>query len=401
MERKAYIVGYGQTRCGFFAARDMRSLISEAYIKALQNCGVEPRDIQQMWLSQYPLQCDLQSTAGQVAIDAVGLASRVGCITIEQACASGGQTIHDASLGIESGRYECIIVAGFAKMADSLRRGERVGNVAYRMGPYEESGFNPFYSQAGLILNEPGAGRDYVKGNVTHEDIAAWNLTEWWYATKHPNSLCFGETIPERKDLMANGGGPVDCSGCDGASVVILGSRDFARAHTDKLVYIAAASHKMESSYYAKLLDHGYGGDSPRAVAGPILYSHSVENVWKECFERAQIGPQDLDLLNAPSPVFTTYAHMEGMHHPEIPRGRAPKWFTEGQAYPNGKLPINTLGVARFGAPRGALGLNFLIENCMQLKEECGSWQVPIKNGLAAGCVSPVRPAVHILRREK
>jgi len=37
----------------------------------------------------------------------------------------------------------------------------------------------------------------------------------------------------------------------------------------------------------------------------------------------------------------------------------------------------------------------------MQLKEECGERQVPIRHGAAAGMVSPGRPCAHILRREK
>ena len=61
MQSKAYVIGYGQTKCGFFADRDMRSLISEAYIKALDYSGIDPKEIQQMWLSHYPPQCDLQA----------------------------------------------------------------------------------------------------------------------------------------------------------------------------------------------------------------------------------------------------------------------------------------------------------------------------------------------------
>jgi hypothetical protein len=89
------------------------------------------------------------------------------------------------------------------------------------------------------------------------------------------------------------------------------------------------------------------------------------------------------------------------MQHPYIPHGRAPKWFTEGEAYPNGRLPLCTLGEARFGEPRGAIGINFLIELYMQLKEECSERQVPLKNGIGAGCLSPGRPAVFIVRRER
>jgi acetyl-CoA acetyltransferase len=200
---------------------------------------------------------------------------------------------------------------------------------------------------------------------------------------------------------MAYGGGPVEAINCDGASAVILASRDFAQDYTDTLIHIAAVSHKLESSYYAKMLDYGYGTDVGRQVAGSIPYSHSVENAWKECFEQAEIKPIDLDFVSAhESTLGTTYAHLEGMHHPYIPPGRAPKWFTEGEAYPSGKLPACTLATQRGGQPVGATGIMYLIENYMQLKEECGGWQVSLKNGIAAGGTSPGRPSFHILRRE-
>ena len=400
---KAYIIGYGQTKCGFFGHRDMRSLISEAYIKAIDYSGIDPGDIQQMWLSHYPKHADMQMTAGQVAIEAVGLGSRVGCICVEQACASGGQAIHDASLAIEAGRYRCVLIIGFGKMTDSMTASGREGIYVQGEGPFEESGFNPFFIHAGAVLLEPGAGTDWNKAsNWSVEDLAAWNVLEYWYATKHPNALCHGERIPPREEFIARGGGCSVSAGCDGASAVILASKDYATQHTDKLICVAGVAHKLESSYYAKQLDYGYGGDVPRSAAGRIGYTHSVENCWKEVFEQSGLRPQDLDLVNTHDCSQATGCSMvEGMHHPQVPDNTCYKFVTNGEAYPGGKLPIFTLGSARFGQPRGAQAINYFIEGYMQLKEECEEWQVPIRHGVAAGMVSPGRPAAHILKREK
>jgi len=399
---KAYVVGYGQTKCGFYAERDMRSLVSEAYVKAIQYSKIDPGEIQQMWLSQYPKVSDMQNTTGQVVIEAVGLGSRVGCICVEQACASGGQAIHDAALAIESGRYRCVLVIGFGKMTDSMIYSGRDGMYFQGEGPFEESGFNPFYIHAGGVLLEPGAGGDWAKAsNYTPEDLAAWNVLEYWYATKHPNSLCYGQRVPTKEEFLAHGGGGNESQGCDGASVVVLASRDFAKQYTDTLIYVAGVAHKLEASYYAKQLDYGYGGDVPRAAAGKIGYTHSVEKCWKECFDQAGVKPEDLDLANTHDCVCSTGClQVEGMHHPLVPDNTCFKFVTSGEAYPWGKLPLFTLGSARFGQPRGAQALNYLIEGYMQLKEECGERQVPIRHGAAAGMVSPGRPCAHILRRE-
>ena len=118
-------------------------------------------------------------------------------------------------------------------------------------------------------------------------------------------------------------------------------------------------------------------------------------------FEYTELEPGDIDFLLPHDCTLTViYAHMEGLKHPLIKPGRAPKWFTEGEAYPDGKLPCCTLGSARFGQPRGALGLNYIIEGFQQLTEQRGDRQVPIKNGIAAGGNSPGRPALLIMRRE-
>lgn len=403
MQSKAYIVGYGQTKCGFFAERDMRSLLSEAYIKALEYSGVSPKEIQQMWLSHYPQQADLQMTAGQVAIEAVGLGSRVGCICIEQACSSGGQVIHDTALAIESGRYQCILLVGYGKMSDSMTASGREGLYPQIQGPFEHSGFNPFNEHAGVVLTEPGAGSDWYKAShAMAEELAAWNELEYWYASKHQNALCYGEPIPTREQLLKHNGGNPHSAGCDGASAVILASKEFAKRYTDKLIYIAGVSHKTESSYYVKAMDYGYGGDAPRHVAGKRGYTHSCHNCWEDCFEQAGIGPGDLDLANLHDcNYFVALTHLEGMHHPLVPENTAPKFILDGEGYPWGKFPVMTLGSARFGQPRGSQGLNYLIENYMQLKGECGEWQVPVKKGAAAGITSPGRPNAHILRREQ
>ena len=399
---KAYILGYGQTKCGFYAERDMRSLISEAYIKAIDYTGIDPGDIQQMWLSHYPQQSDMQATAGQVAIEAVGLGSRVGCITVEQACTSGGQAMHDATLAIEAGRYRCVIVIGFGKMTDSMIYSGREGIYFMGEGPFEESGFNPFFIHSGMILLEPGAGTEWSKAsNATPEALAAWNVMEYWYATKNPNSICYGERIPTMEEFLAHNGGGNEAAGCDGASVIVLCDKDYARAQTDKLIQVAGISHKLESSYYCKAMDYGYGGDVPRGAKGRIGYTHSVENAWEEVFQIAGVKPEDLDLVNTHDCVHSTCSvQLEGMHHPLVPDNTAYKFITSGEGYPWGKLPFCTLGSARFGQPRGAQALNYVIESYMQLKEECGERQVPTKHGLAASMTSPGRPVAIIVKRE-
>jgi acetyl-CoA acetyltransferase len=396
MDRKAYIVGYGQTKHGFLPDRDMKDLLAEAYVNALKYTGVDPKRIQQVWLSHYPTHADMQMTAGQPTVDAIGLGSRVGCITIEQACASGGQALHDAALAIESGYYDLVLLMGVGKLMDSM---------VPESAPWHESGYNPLYIHAGINLQEPGGDIEYFKKYVTLEDQAAWYVNELWYASKHPNSLCYNERIPTVDERVKIGYGwfpmAAGCAatGSDGASAIILASRDVAKEYTDELIYVASVSHKEESSYYSAACDHDYGDHKAEYL---ILDSCVLRNTWREAFQKAKVKPEDLDVYQPHDCIIQfSWAFMEALGHRDLPRGAAPKFYTEGQTYPGGKLPCDTQGSAKFGQARGAVGLNYIIENYMQLKQEAGKWQCPIKNGVAASGMSIGRPAVSVIMRER
>src|SRR3990172_154892 len=108
--KKVYILCVGQTNRGFFPERDMPDLCQEAAFSALADAGLEMAEVQHVWLGRYPSTSDMQFTAGQVMVDALGVSVQAACTVVEEACATSGHAMHNAFLGISSGVYNLVLV---------------------------------------------------------------------------------------------------------------------------------------------------------------------------------------------------------------------------------------------------------------------------------------------------
>lgn len=388
--KKVYIIGRGQTKRGYFAERDLRNLVAEATFKALDDAHLDISQIGQAWLSHYPTTTDMQMTAGQVVVDAIGASARFGCIHIEEACTSGGQAIHDAFMGIASGIYKTGLVIGVAKMLDSFDY----------LNSFGESGYSPFGDRLGIRLNIRGSSLGYKrKYEINQDDYASFIELEYFYATKNPISMIYGQKPKGKEDFFR---APyrfypdrpgIFPTACDGASAIILANEDIARQVSDEMIRLETVVHIEESSYYSHSLDYSYG-TSPTP--------HFLEKALKTAFNNARAKPEELDVFQPHDcTIETAWSYLNYLGHPDIPEGYGPKFISKGGCYPWGRLPALTCGSAKGGQPRGPIALDYVIENCYQLLSQAQERQVPLKNYIAASGTSPRRPTVIIIRREK
>lgn len=133
-----------------------------------------------------------------------------------------------------------------------------------------------------------------------------------------------------------------------------------------------------------------------------MFHSHALKNAFKEAFAIAGTKAEKLDVFQPHDcSIYVCWSYLDTLGHPEIPYGYGPKFISKGEGYPNGKLPILTCATTKSGQPRGAVALDFVIENYLQLSEKAGERQVKVRNGWAASGTSPERPTIIILRREK
>jgi acetyl-CoA C-acetyltransferase len=110
------------------------------------------------------------------------------------------------------------------------------------------------------------------------------------------------------------------------------------------------------------------------------------EPVAKEAYERAGLGPEDMDIFEiyASYPFFTlVVADALGFVEP----GRSGALFESGEAAPGGRYPCTTNGEAlSFGHTGTGVGFSVFVEGVRQLQGKAGKAQVPDAKFLIEDC---------------
>ena len=109
-----YVHGIGMTQFGTFIDRTMKDMLLDACIQALEDAGNPQVDAVYignfMGGSIYN-----QEILGAIVANELGLGF-IPTAKVEGACASGGIAVRQGVLGILSGEYETVLVAGVEKM---------------------------------------------------------------------------------------------------------------------------------------------------------------------------------------------------------------------------------------------------------------------------------------------
>lgn len=389
--RKVYVAGMGQTKRGRHPEKDWRRYIFEAYSQLKESCLVDPtNDIGHVWLGLYPATAAYQFTASHPTLDVLGLASKCGCTSVEKSCTTGHDALHGAFVSVASGMYDCVLVAGAGKYCDSLTGG---------FASLAESGF--LLAQLGILGSmdraKEGGGEEYLRQYVTDDDMYGLYYTWMYYAIRHPNSMVYHQPIRTRAeydklpyDVYPFKFGAAGSRFADGGSVILLASKEAARRYTDTPVEVAGISSIDDAMLATHRREYHpwEGGIVP-----------AVDLAWKRAFQMAKVGPTDLDVFqphdNSP---MKSWKHVEMLGHPKIKVGQGPKWYTSGEALPNGTLPTATAGQCRGGYVEACVSIDQMIENVLQITNRAGERQVPIKHGVAAAIISTIRVGVHILK---
>jgi acetyl-CoA acetyltransferase len=158
------------------------------------------------------------------------------------------------------------------------------------------------------------------------------------------------------------------CPTTDGGAAAILCSEEVARRYTTKPIHVAAAT--LKSGSYENLRD--------------IAVNELEKRASQEAYERAGIGPQDLDFAEVHD-CFTIAEIVRIENLGFCGEGEGGRMAQEGVTELGGKFPVNPSGgLLCKGHPVGATGVAQVAELCWQLRGEAGARQVQgAKVGLA------------------
>jgi acetyl-CoA C-acetyltransferase len=138
LKDKVAIIGMGCTQFGELWDKDVDDLIVDAVYEALADAKVEMKNIQAVWCGTANSGVNASSVSAPLQLQYVP-ATRV-----ENACATGIETIRNAAHALVAGVYDLVLAVGFEKLKDVGYPGLHPGKLSDKFHPiYPAGGTGP------------------------------------------------------------------------------------------------------------------------------------------------------------------------------------------------------------------------------------------------------------------
>jgi len=347
------IIGAAMTPFGRHLDRTIVSLAIEATRLALQDASLAKERIGACYFANTlgPLIFG-DTTLGQNLTAATGL-YRIPVINVENACASGSTAFHLARNAILAGDCEVALVVGAEKMCVP-----DFGLI--------NSGATELDTQLGMVVPAGfalKAQRHMYEYGTTAQQLAQVTVKSRRHAALNP--LAQFRQLESMEQVLASPliADPLTRSQCcpiaDGAAALILASDDFA-ARMKRAVKVKASV--LASGIYDGRCD--------------LTHWETDYETVRLAYERAGIGPQDLDLVEC----HDAFTISEILHYEALglcDRGEGGQLAESGATELGGRIPVNVSGgLLSRGHPIAATGLAQIVELVTQLRHEAQDRQV-------------------------
>lgn len=378
------VVGVGCTKMDEHWTKSMKDLSREAGALALQDAGIEGKDIQALYIGSMSSGRFVgQEHLGALAVDQAGL-TPIPATRCEGACASGALAFRKACMAIKSGEYDMVMAAGGEKMTDI--KGPEA--IAALMG----AGDQEWESALGLSFTGLYAliAVAYMKKyGLTREELALVPVKNHLHGKNHPCSQFNYEVTVEqvlKSPMIADPLRLLDCSPItDGAAAVILASERFAEKFR-KSVWVLGSGQASDTL----ALHHrkSFTEIPASRIAG------------EKAYQQAGLTPEEIDMAE----VHDCFSIEEILAYEDLdfaPRGKGKELLLNKETYVGGRIPVNTDGGLKLGHPVGATGIKQIIEVVRQLRGEAYNQVRNARIGLAHNIGGTGATAVvHILGSE-
>ena len=357
------IAGWAHTKFGRLEGEDLESLICGVASDAVADAGVEPEDVDAVYVGLFNHGFSAQDFPASLVIQADDRFRFKPATRVENACATGSAAIHQGLNLIEAKRARIVLVVGVEKMTDTP--GAEVGDIllgaSYRKEDGEiEGGFaGVFAAIAQRYYQKHGDQGDALAR------IAAKNhrngCANPWAQIRKDLGYDFCREVSEKNPIVASPLKRTDCSlVSDGAAAVVLADTETALA-LDKAVVFRARSQVNEFLPMSRR---------------DMTFLDGCARAWSQALGEAKLAIDDLSLVETHD-CFTMAELMEyeamGLTRP----GEGARAILEGWTEKDGRLPVNPSGGLKSkGHPIGATGVSMHVVASMQLRGEAGDMQV-------------------------
>jgi len=392
------IIGVGRTKFGEHYELAPEKLVEEAWLRASESAGIERKDLEAGYFSDYFLQL-----TNKIGIEE-GFLSELSELHIPmEKTRSFSSALLNACNAVQSGRYSLVLVGGVEKMTD---RWDKIrDDLMLLEDPWS------YYAGCTPEANHELMLREYIKRyKISGKSLETFNTAlaqiaskNHQHATKNEYAQFQEEVQVEKvlqkrlqtsKPLGLYDFAPIS----DGAAALILASHEIARQYTGTPVYVVGSSSATDYITFPAREDR----------TGFVASTAAMENAVK----RADVGINDIGIAELyDQSTLLEMTSLEDLGFSK--RGQA--WLDiynsckdyKGFYQIDGKkLFVNTNGGLKAdGNPLGATGGAQIFEIVRQLRGEAGDRQVKVDGDLRLGCALELegfgtKAYIHILERD-
>ena len=358
------IVGWGHTKFGKLEEMTLEDLILSAAGEALADAGLEPGEIDEIFLGTYNGGMDVQEFPASLVLNLDDSLRFKPATRVENACATGSAAIHEGLNAIGAKRARTVLVVGVEKMTAVAM--PDVTEALARCSYYAE--------EASQGMTFPGMFaqmmQQYFQRYGDKSDALA-RIAAKNHKSGADNPLAhiqkdlgyeFCRTVSDKNPIVASPLRRTDCSMVsDGAASLVLTDVETALA-MDKAIVFRAAQHVNDILPMSKR--------DVLAMEGPA-------RAWAQALEEARIALDDLSLVESHD-CFTIAELLEYEAMGLTAKGDGARAIEEGWAEPDGKLPVNPSGGLKAkGHPIGATGISMHVMAAKQLDGSAAKLQIP------------------------
>lgn len=380
MQSHPAIVAVGRTKFGEHYEKEPERLIEEAWLKASEKVGIERRDLEACYLSDYflPITNKLGLEEGFLS----ELTERHVPMEVNR---SFGSALLNACNAIQAGRYDVVLVGGIEKMTD---RWDKIrDDLMLLEDPWS------YYAGCTPEANHELMLRAYIKKyGINGENFEKLNLALAHISVKNhlhamkneyaqfQRKITVEQVLKARKNARKPLGFYDFAPISDGATALILTNEELAKKFTDRPVYILGASSATDYLTFparedmTRFLVSEIAMKNALKMAGINLWDILIAELYDQSTFMEMISLEDLGFCERGKAWMSIYESCQDY-----------KGYYEIDGK---KLFVNMNGGLKAdGNPLGATGGAQIFEVFKQLRGEAGERQVKSDRELRYGCV--------------
>jgi len=364
---KVAIIGMGCTRFGERWDDSSEDLIVEAYKEAMEDAGIEKKDLQAAWFGSCMDEVNVGKSATPLSI-ALKL-PYLPVTRVENFCATGSEALRGAVYAVASGAYDICLALGSEKLKDTGYAG--LPEFSHQLGTKNRLIFPNITAPGGFAMMATRYFSQYgLNPDEGKEILAMVSAKSHKNGARNPKAHLRKEVTVEqilKAPMIAWPLGLFDCCGVsDGAAAAIVCRADMAKNFRPDPVYVK--SMQIALSTGEELMYTDWDGSYVKSAVKCSARAYDEAGIKNPREEISMMEVHDCFSITE----LVTYEDL-GIS----PRGKAGNDVRDGFFNLDGKIPCQPDGGLKcFGHPIGASGLRMMYEMYKQFQGKAGDRQI-------------------------